>query len=179
MNYFEDRMNRKEINPMKRITVCFGFIALLLAMTACTSVEDSLLQKGETRPLTSAAEPSKTIAFPRQKKTNGEWAAMDALANGTLVLEDNCLRFRVSESDTSYMLIWPPDFRLKEDDGKIIKLNENNKIVASIGDRVQMSGGEKKLLMLLDKSIQEQVPSQCTEPFWLIGYEFATIDSSK
>ena len=104
---------------------------------------------------------------------------MDALASGTLVLVDNCLRLKVNESDISYMLIWPPDFSLKDENGNVNILNENNKIVASIGDQVQMSGGEIKLLILLDKSIQEQVPSQCIEPFWLMGYEFATIDSSK
>ena len=60
---------------------------------------------------------------------------MDALASGTLVLEDNCLCLKVNEFDSSYMLIWPPHFSLMDENGKIIALNENNKIVASIGDR--------------------------------------------
>jgi hypothetical protein len=164
---------------MKNKTVCLLLLPLLLTLAGCTLIGNSSLQPVETHPSNLATDPNIAISFPRQKKTNGEWAAMDALARGTLVLIDNCIRLKVNDSETSYMLIWPPDFSLMDENGTIKVLNENNKTVAFIGDKVQMSGGEIKYLMLIDKSIQGQMPSQCTEPFWLIGYEFATIDSSK
>ena len=45
------------------------------------------------------------------------------------------------------MLIWPPDFSLMEEESLRFNIrNENGEIVASIGDRVRMSGGEIRLL---------------------------------
>ena len=155
--------------------VCLLFLTLFLAMAACTATTDSSLQPGENHTPTPP-DASKTIFFPRQKKTDGEWAAMDALARGTLVLVDNCIRLDSGKSLPSELLIWPPDFNLTIENGTIKILNDENEIVASIGDHVQISGGEINLLSQLDKFIQEQVPSQCPGPYWVMGYEFATIN---
>ncbi len=159
--------------------VCLLFLTLFLAMAACTATTDSSLQPGENHTPTPPPDTSKTIFFPRQKKTDGEWAAMDALTRGTLVLTDNCIRLERGESLANYLLVWPPDFNFTDENGAIKILNGENEIVASIGDRVQMSGGEIHLLSQLDKFIQEQVPSQCPGPYWVMGYEFATINPSK
>jgi len=104
---------------------------------------------------------------------------MDALARGTLVLVDNCIRLDSGKSLPSELLIWPPDFNFTIENDTIKVLNDKNEIVASIGDRVQMGGGEIHLLSQLDKSIQEQVPSQCPGPYWIIGEGFTTINPSK
>ena len=84
------------IKLIKDITLSFVFLAVLFTLAACTSSGGSLLQTSETHPPTTT-DSSKTISFPRQKKTNGEWAAMDALVSGTLILVDNCLRLKLDE----------------------------------------------------------------------------------
>ena len=164
---------------MIRKTVCLMFIALFLAMTACTSATSDSVQPGENHPPTAASDPSKTILFPRQEKTDGERAVMDALIPGTLVLVDNCIRIDSDEAKTSYLLIWPPDFNMTIENGTINILNGEGRIVAYIGNRVQISGGEIKLLSMLDKPVQEQVPPQCAGPYWIVGDEVTTINTSK
>ena len=52
---------------------------------------------------------------------------------------------------------------------------ENNNIVALIGDKVEMGGGEIQLLSLLDKFIQEQVPPQCPGPYSIWRRIYQTI----
>ena len=112
---------------MIRKTACLLFLALLLAMTGCNSIDGLSKQPGENLPSTVSSHPNKTIAFPRQKKTNGEWVAMDALIRGSLVLADNCIRLQNSEVDMDYMLIWPPDFGISIENGMVIILNGEGK----------------------------------------------------
>jgi hypothetical protein len=160
-------------------TGCLLFLLLSLTMAACTSTPTSSLPPTENHPAATATGPSKTIAFPRQKKTNGEWAAMDALTRGTLVLADNCLRLERDKSLANYLLIWPPDFNVTIENGKIEILNEKGEIVASPGDNVQMSGGEIHLRSMLEQSIQDRVPPQCAGPYWIIGDEFTQINPAQ
>jgi hypothetical protein len=155
---------------MFRKTVCLNFLALFLAITTCTSTTGSSLQPGENHPPTAtASDPSKTIYFPRQEKTEGERAVMEGEIRGTLVLSDNCIRVDEDGSDESYLLIWPPDFNMTIENGTIEILNGDGEIVAHIGDMVHIGGGEIPLLSMLDKSIQEQVPPQCSARYWIIG----------
>jgi hypothetical protein len=157
-------------------TVRLFFLALLAILSACTSTTVSSLQPSENPLLTPVTpDPGATIYFPRQEKTEGEWAAMDALARGTLVLTDNCIRLERDKSLANYLLIWPPDFNIRFENSAVEIVNGNDEIVAHLGDYVQMSGGEIQSLSLLDEFIQEQVPPQCPGPFWQMGYEFTVI----
>ena len=154
----------------------FLFLALLLAMTACTPPPDTSSMSTESQLPTATPGLSNTIFFPHQKIINGEWAAMEALTRGTLVLDNNCIRLERNNSLANYLLIWPPDFNISNENSTIQIVNGDGNIVAAIGDRVEMSGGEISLLSMLDNSIQEQVPPQCTGPYWLMGYEFSTVN---
>jgi hypothetical protein len=155
------------------------FLAIMLALAACTPTINPSLQSRENLAPTVASDRGKTIFFPRQVKTEGERAVMQALTRGTLVLVDNCIRLERGKSLENYLLIWPPDFNLSIENGTIEILNEDGETVAHIGDRVRIGGGEVHSLVMLDKFIQEQVPSQCTGPYWIIGDEFTTVDQSK
>jgi hypothetical protein len=123
-------------------TVCLTFLALALTMTACTSVTVPSLQPGGNSTPTASSGPSKTIFFPRQEKTEGERAVMDGLDHGTLVLVDNCIRLERDKSLASYLLIWPPDFKISIENDTINILDGDGEIVAHVGDTVQISGGE-------------------------------------
>jgi len=111
---------------------------------------------------------SKPIPFPLQDKPDGERAVMEALASGTLIFVNNCIRISGPQG-TSHMLIWPPDYSLKTENGTVEIINEAGEVVAKVGDRVQIGGGEVWSLPLLASSIQEQIPSQCTAPYWIVG----------
>jgi hypothetical protein len=150
-------------------TVCLSFLALILTMTACTSEINSSLQPSENHPSVTASDTSKTIFFPHQEKTDGERAVMDGEIDGTLVLIDNCIRIDSDEAKESYLLIWPPDFDISIEDSTIEILNGDGTIVAHIGDMVHIGGGGIPLLSILDKSVQEQVPPQCSARYWIIG----------
>ena len=101
---------------------------------------------------------------------------MEALTNGTLGLKENCIYLERGESLANYLLIWPPYYYFSNENGSIQIVDGEGKIVASIGDRVEMSGGEIHSLSMLDKSIQEQVPPQCPGPYWIIGEDFLTVN---
>jgi hypothetical protein len=75
---------------------------------------------------------------------------MEALAHGNLVLTDNCIRLEIDISLANYLLVWPPDFNIRFENSVVEIVNGNGDIVASLGDYVQMSGGEIQLLSLLD-----------------------------
>ena len=99
----------------------------------------------------------------------------EALVRGTLVLTDNCIRLERDKSLANYLLIWPPDFNIRFENSAVEIVNEDGKIVASLGDDVEMGGGEIHLLSLLDGFIQEQVPPQCPGPYWMVGEGFTRI----
>jgi hypothetical protein len=58
---------------------------------------------------------------------------------------------------------------MNNENGTIQIVNGNGDIVASLGERVEIGGGEIHSLSLLDEYIQEQVPPQCAGPYWVIG----------
>jgi len=152
-------------------------MVLLLTSTACISTANSVLQPSEIPSPNPTSGTSKTIFFPRQKKTEGERAVMEARTGGILVLENNCIRVdRKTSTNASYLLIWPPDFNFSVENDAVRILNEDGKIVASIGDKVIISGGEVPVLY---EPVKEQVPSQCNGPYWIIGDEISRVDTSK
>lgn len=142
-------------------------ITVTLTLSACVSSRENV--------------PSSTdsIVFPRQEELEGERAVMEAEIYGTLVLNDDCIRIKSSESDTSYLLIWPPSFKLVSENNVITILNRDGEGVVKVGDRVRLSGGEVKSQSMLDVYVQEQMQTKCPGPYWVIGDEIDTIESSK
>ena len=99
------------------------------------------MQPTETHTPAVTSDLGHTIFFPRQGKTEGERAVMEALIGGTLVLADDCIRVHNDEVGINYLLIWSPDFNLTIENGVINILDGNGEIVAHIGDTVTISGG--------------------------------------
>jgi hypothetical protein len=133
---------------------------------------NSSLPPGDNYSPTATSDPSITIFFPRQEKIDGVGAVMEGDVDGMLVLDENCIRVNSGEAKTSYLLIWPPDYNITIENDTIEVRNGNGEIVAHIGDRVHVGGGEIPSLSVLGKYVQEQVPPQCTAPYWAIGEKF-------
>ena len=89
---------------------------------------------------------------------------MEALLIGELVNSDGCLRVNAGESDTSYLIVWPPGLRPDAEKDVIQILNQAGKTVLRVGDEVRISGGEVSF------SAAEQVaPADCPGPYWIVG----------
>jgi len=136
----------------------FLFMSLFSVMTACTTISSP----------TPVSNPDKTIPFPRQEKTEGERAVMEGQTSGNLVLVNNCIRL-VSQTGINHLLIWPPDYNVVVENEKIEILNGKGEIAAQVGDTVQVGGGEIPTLPMLAQSIQEQIPIQCSAPYWVVA----------
>ena len=78
-----------------------------------------------------------------QAPTVGDRVNMLAAANVELVLDEGCLRMG---SGDGHLIIWPPGFSLTTEDDGVQILNETGLIVARVGEKVRMSGGQVRSL---------------------------------
>jgi len=94
---------------------------------------------------------------------------LEALAVGRLSLKDNCLRltplFLFGEGE---LLIWPYGYTLKIDGKEIRVVDNNGLVVASVGDKIKVGGGEIPLEMV-EKNIGESLPDNCPGPYWSVS----------
>ena len=105
----------------------------------------------------------RTIYFPRQAPAV---AGMDALLEGTLVLDDSgCLRVQhesVSLAEAP-VVIWHYDFSLAIDDEQITVLNGAGEPVGRVGEWSRMGGGESSAV------VEPEMPETCPGPYWILG----------
>ena len=154
---------------MKRKTfLLMMVVVVILTMSACVSSREH-----------SPSNTDDSIVLPRQEELEGERAVMEAEVFGTLALTDGCIYIESKEADTSYLLIWPPGFKLVSENNMVTIHDKDGKGLVNVGDRVRLSGGEVKSLSMLDAYVQEQLPAQCSGPYWIIGDEITVIEPSK
>ena len=90
---------------------------------------------------------------------------MEAELFGELTVLNRCLRVNsFSRSNTSYLLVWPPDFRRGTERFGTQVLNGGGKVAARVGEEVFMGGGEVRYAHRLDEYVQRQLPANCTGP---------------
>ncbi len=111
--------------------------------------------------------PSSPIFFPQMQSTT----YMEADITGQLILEENCLRLKHSGGDTSYLLIWPSDFMVREKGDQIQILDETGQIVVTVEDEVIMFGGEvpEEFKGDLEQQMQQEFPAECPGPYWVVA----------
>lgn len=166
-------------------TVWLMLMFILFTTTACKSVTDSATpQPGTTVPshtnkLTATSVNNLPYFFPQQEAVDGERLVMEAEIFGTLVIVDECVRVNDSNSNISYLLVWPPDFSLSTESDPIQILDGDGKVVARVGDMVQIGGGEVKSLSFLNESLQKNLPPNCVAPYWIVGDEVNMLETSE
>lgn len=143
-------------------------IAVSLAVTACSN-------KSTTA---SASDPTPTIFFPKQKAVNGERVTMEALLIGELVVVEGCLRVNSSYSDTSYLLVWPPDFTLSTENDAIQILDGAGQVVARVGEAVRIGGGEVPA-WVAPAHAERPLPDDCPGPYWIVGDVVSSVQVSE
>ena len=116
--------------------------------------------------IVSCTEPANPPNFPQ---LSGGPVGLEAMIVGELVSENGCLRLRVTYDDASRLLIWPNTAEMTADGQGVRVIDDSGVTVAfSVGDGMQMGGGETKIDHVR-KIVVQPIPSNCPGPFWLVG----------
>lgn len=96
-----------------------------------------------------------------------------ALLTGKLVKVNRCLRVVDNESNTSYLLVWPPGQHTVNLEGDTIRIVDrirgNGPVVWQIGQIVRLGGGEVTSSEYLDEQVRRSLPANCPGPYWIVG----------
>ena len=109
---------------------------------------------------------SSTPYFPVQKPGID---GMTALMEGRLELENGYLRV------DKYLLIWPHGFSLRTEGEEILIIDGNGQVVARVGDKITLGGGEvsipeEEAKEFIEKSITgKPLPDNCTGPYCIVS----------
>lgn len=103
---------------------------------------------------------SGTPYFPVARVETG----MEALATGTLILEDGYLRLETKGSND--LIIWPKGYSMEIEGDEIMILDEEKQFVARVGDTISAGGGEMENIFNL-WLIGVFLPFDCEGPYWV------------
>ncbi|GAB4581616.1 MAG: hypothetical protein Fur0022_43650 [Anaerolineales bacterium] len=140
-----------------KMNLLFGLPIFLLILSACGN--------------NSGATLSPTPYFPQLKEEPNGYAT--ALLMGELMLVDGCLRLDGNDGN-SYLLIWPYDYSIGEENGVIQIFDGAAQAVAQVGDILKTGGGESSLEHA--QSLVASFPESCPGPYWLVGQGVEKID---
>lgn len=153
----------------------FGIFVLLLVITGCGSNDESLtsVTAPNLPPQSQSITPTSTamIFFPQQALTE-ERVTMTAELIGLVVIENNCLRVQDENNSSSYLIIWPPGASLNTNEADIHVVDANERLLAVVGKKIRIDGGEVKTLTQLESSgqpLSQPPPNRCNGPYWLAG----------
>jgi hypothetical protein len=109
------------------------------------------------------------IVFPRQQPVEGFRESMMAELIGTLWLdpEQGCLRVRPLHGGEDLLVIWKPEFTLREQDGQLEVLDADGEIAARVGEEVLLAGG---YVPVRDEWVLQQIPPACRGATFVAGY---------
>jgi hypothetical protein len=115
-----------------------------------------------------ALTPVPAVAMPQLQVGGGPFMA--ALLEGTLIVEQGCLRVRPAWKGPSYLVIWQPDYYLTETEGALEILDRSGAVVARVGEPIAMGGGETSAgAAELHPQLIAPIPAECGGPYWIMG----------
>lgn len=83
-----------------------------------------------------------TIFFPRLAHQYGPILSMAALLEGRLELQGECLRVVTTWGPEGFVIVWPPGFGVREENGQIVVVNGGGSVIVRVGDDVALGGGQ-------------------------------------
>jgi len=117
--------------------------------------------------------PVPDVHFPQLKARSSTY--MTALLEGRLVVKNGCLRVTPGENEKGTLIIWQTDYFLNGRNGaspaspfQIEILDREGEVVAQVGKRIRMGGGEVSL-NFVEELLREPMPEACEGPYWLMG----------
>jgi hypothetical protein len=113
--------------------------------------------------------PIPGIVFPRQKPTEGWRESMMAELIGTLWLDpdEGCLRVTPLHGGEDLLVVWKPEFTLREQDGQLEVLDADGQVAARVGQEVLLAGG---YVSVKDEWVLQQIPPACRGAYFVAGY---------
>lgn len=140
-------------------------------LTSILALAIALLAACQPEATSGTASAPETAAFP-QFSPSGE--SMEALVDGRLVLDGRCLRLQVDHPTSgagavSYLVVWPAQASLDADATPLRVTDAQSGVVASVGQRTTLSGGEVRDAAPDASSLATPIPTVCHGPYWLAG----------
>lgn len=113
--------------------------------------------------------PEGSFFFLRKKAVLDGWAESGASLSGELVLYDRCPR--VMDGAEQYVLLWPPEYAVRVEDGMVAFLDGSGEVVAAVGDQVRLGGGAIPKVWDSDqyRQLYYELPGDCFGPYWVVG----------
>ena len=108
----------------------------------------------------SQSAPSEQPHLLTTPRSHANYVWMLAKTKGQLIVLNGCVALQKANSNPS-TLVFPPDYSIKLMDGKWLIRDSFGGSVGSIGDHLEIGGGETPTLNFNDTS-------GCQPPFWLV-----------
>lgn len=151
------------------------------AVTILKVIGASILLGGCTGGSANGGEnvqPQAEVYFLQQKPATNpeEQVTPAALLEGKLILANGCLRLQGKSNERGLATIWPSEFDFDRVGGKISIVNSESKIVAQVGNRIQVSGGEIKDWHpeMFRQNVAMSV--RCLGPYAIMGSDVVVIE---
>ena len=121
--------------------------------------------------IVACTEPANPPNFPQVR---GNPDGLDALLVGELVSENGCLRLRKIDEGIDHLIIWRQTADMTAD-GQGVRITDESGVSSSfsVGEKLQMGGGETKNLDEVQKSLVQPIPGNCPGPYWLHAFDVA------
>lgn len=116
-----------------------------------------------------AAQPDAEVFFPTMPEQN---AVPTALTGGELVLDrKGCLK--IVSGDYATVPIWPSSFE-PDTSGNVVRILDGDRVVAQVGKRVSMGGGETSAKTLRGNDLMgerelRELSERCPDAYWFVG----------
>ncbi len=111
--------------------------------------------------------PAPGIHFPQLISPPGIVYSLGV--DGTLALQDNCLRLMRQVDGEGDLLIWHPGYYLSENAGVYEVLDGNGVTVARIGEISCFSPAGGEMTPQVEKLLREPLPEACGGPYFFVG----------
>ncbi|CAN5875775.1 hypothetical protein BH23ACT11_BH23ACT11_25560 [soil metagenome] len=131
-------------------------------------------------PTTEDTSPAASDVFFAKKKPVGGLSA-SARSGGVLTLDEKgCFRIKSVEGRRGHVPIWPPTFKVRVEGEEITILDGQGDLVAQVGERLLVGGGEfpgigrESTLPLesipsVSKRVGRKLEERCPGQYWLVA----------
>jgi hypothetical protein len=129
-----------------------------------------LQAKFENRDI-AATFPSSITYFPVQLPQFGSEPYPASLARGELILDNGSFKLKsmhYSGLSEINLLVWPPGYSSLTVSGATYVVNKDSEIVAFIGDKLRVGGGQIPA-EIVEKYTGQSMPEDCQPPYWLVS----------
>lgn len=157
------KQNRVELMVTDKPAFDAGLAAAKISLPPEVFVNVTYQPVGDKPPF--KVDPDPNVVVPQLRARSN--AMMQALMRGTLTLRDGCLR--VVGEEPGHLIIWQTDYFVSRNGEELEVLDREGKVVARVGDVVNLGGGNVPLSDQLKGQLKAPVPEKCVGPYWLMG----------